>query len=144
MLYETSQQLIREIAQNFVIPKALENIINFDIENEENIRNVDNIYVGPECESFLETLSLECAKEVKFNCLQFYITAVREMMKRLPYKNNIFEQLQFLQPQIALYDEARIKFKDLTLLATCIGNINITNLALSGEYYHPLLIIQKK
>lgn len=35
----------------------------------------------------------------------------------------------FLQPKIVLYDEVRVKFRDLTLIATRIGQIDITKLA---------------
>jgi hypothetical protein len=37
--------------------------------------------VGPECETFVESLFLACRKEIKFACLDFYKTAVREMLK---------------------------------------------------------------
>ena len=61
---------------------------------------VNNVYVGPDCESLLENLSLECAQEIKFKCLDFYITAVQVMLKRLPCKDTFFKQLTFLDPQI--------------------------------------------
>jgi len=86
------------------------------------------VYVGPECESFLETLPLEHAQEIRRHCLDFYITSLREMLKRLPYKDIIFEQLMFLQPNIALYHEGRTKIKDLTLLATRIRDIDLKKL----------------
>ncbi|XP_067217224.1 zinc finger BED domain-containing protein 5-like [Linepithema humile] len=132
-LFENSQQLIREIAQNFIIPEALKCIVNFNINDKKNIKNINNIYVGPECESLLETLSLECAQEIKLNCLEFYITAVRKMLKRLPYRDTVFEQLMFLQPKVALYDESRIQFKNLTFIATRIGDINIDITKLAFE-----------
>lgn len=77
---------------------------------------------------FLQTLPSKCAQEIKLTCLQFYITVVCEMLKRLPYNDIIFQQLMFL-PKIALYDESRIQFKDLTLIATRIGHIDVTQLA---------------
>jgi len=46
--------------------------------------------VRPECESFLET-SLEHAQEIRREYLDFYITSLREMLKRLSYKDIIFE-----------------------------------------------------
>jgi len=56
----------------------------------------------------LETLSLECAQKIRFKCLDFYITAVREMLKRLPFRDSLFQQLTFLDPKIALYHECRL------------------------------------
>ncbi|XP_067214890.1 zinc finger BED domain-containing protein 5-like [Linepithema humile] len=121
-LFENSQQLICEIAQNFIIPEALKCIVNFNINNKKNIKDINMLVRNV---SLLETLFLECAQEIKLNCLEFYITAVREMLKRLPYRDTVFEQLIFLQPKVALYDETRIQFKDLTFIATRIGDINI-------------------
>lgn len=81
-LYKSSQELISKIAQNFVKIDILKDISNLDIDNENNIQNLENVYVGPECESVLETLSLEYSQQIRSKCLDFYITAVREMLKR--------------------------------------------------------------
>jgi len=93
--------------------------------DSNNQKDVNDICVRLECESFLETLPLEHAQEIRRNCLDFYITSLREMLKHLPYKDIIFEQLMFLKPNIALYYEGRTKIKDLTLLATRVGHINL-------------------
>jgi len=47
---------------------ALKNISILNVNDKENIRNTENIYVGPECENFLKTLSCECAQQIKLNC----------------------------------------------------------------------------
>jgi len=126
-IFETSRQLIIDIGKNFLISQMLEDINNITVDSN-NQKDVNDIYVGPECESFLETLPLEHAQEIRRHCLDFYITSLREMLKRLPYKDIIFEQLMFLQPNIALYHEGRTKIKDLTLLATRIGDIDLKKL----------------
>lgn len=84
----------------------------------------------PECENFLNTLSPKCSQQIKLKCLDFYKTAIRQMLKRLPY-NNLFEQLYFLEPKIALYVKGRVKIKDLTYIADQIKSIiiDITKLA---------------
>jgi len=128
-LFENSQQVIQQIAQNFIKFDILEDIINLDIDNKNNIQNIENVYVGPECESFLATLSLECAQQIKLKCLDFYITAVREMLKRLPFRDTLFQQLIFLDPKIALYHAGRLKIKDLTFIAKRVKHIDITKLA---------------
>ncbi|KYM93750.1 hypothetical protein ALC62_15647 [Cyphomyrmex costatus] len=128
-LFENSQQMIRQIAQNFMTLEALKDIVNLDVENENNILSLDNIYVGSECENLLATLPLEEAQEIRVKCLKFYKTAVREMLKRLPYKGAFFQHLTFLNPDIALFDEARIKIKDLSCIAARIAkNINFSTL----------------
>lgn len=110
-------------------PESLQNINTVNINDKTNISNVIDINVGPECECLLATLPLEYACEIRSKCLEFYITAVREMLKRLPYNDNLFQQLIFLDPKIALYDEGRLKVRDLTFIATRIGNIDVTKLA---------------
>lgn len=125
-LYETSKQLVFQFAQNFVNLDVLNDIFILNLNDQKNIKHIDNVYVGSECESFLETLSLECAQQIKFKCLDFYIIAVQEMLKRLPCNDLFFQQLTFLDPKIALYNEGRNKFKDLTHIATRIRHNNIT------------------
>jgi len=108
---------------------SLKSISDLDVNNEQNILNLENIYVGSECESLLESLTLECRQQIKLACLNFYKITVQEMLKRLSYKDPLFEYLTFLEPKIALYDESRIKIKDLTHIARLIvEDIDITKL----------------
>lgn len=128
-LFENSQQIIQQIAKNFIIPEALTNIDDLNIEDETNILHLNDVYVGPECENFLTTLPAECAQEIRVNCLKFYKTTIREMSKRLPYKDIFFQHLSFLNPDIALFDETRIKIKDLSCIDSRIEHINLSKLA---------------
>jgi len=50
-------------------PESLQNINTLNINDIKNILNVDDVYVGPECECLLATLSLEHAREIRFKCL---------------------------------------------------------------------------
>jgi len=126
-LFEDSRQLIIQLTQNFLNFNVFD-ILNLDLNDKKYIRHIDDIYVGPDCESFLKTLPLECMQEIKLKCLDFYVTAVQEMLKRLPCKDIFFEQLTFLDPQIALYDKDRTKIKDLNYIATRVQHINVTQL----------------
>lgn len=128
-LFITSNRLINQIAQNFIIPEALNNIAILNIDDEGNTKDLTDIFVGPECEKFLTTQSLEFTQQIKCKCLDFYKTSLKEMMKRLPYKDAFFEQLNFLEPKVALYIESRNKFKDLSDIAAKIENIDISKLA---------------
>jgi len=86
-LFENSQRLIREIAQNFIMPAFLKDICNLNLDNEEIRQALKYVYVEPDCENFLDTPSFEFVREIKLKCLDFYLTAVREMLKRLPYND---------------------------------------------------------
>lgn len=91
------------MGQNFLLPDALQNTSN-DLLNPQNILPVNSIYVGPECESFILAECPDFYTEVKSKCLNFYVTAVQEMLHRLPYNDEIFRDLRFLDPEIALCD----------------------------------------
>jgi len=112
------------------------------VNDEQNILNIENIYVGLECENLLESLSLEC-RQIKLWLVNKvwldFKTTVQEMLKHLSHKNPLFKHLIFLEPKTALYDESRIKIKDLTHIAIIVKNINITYIyykVLNGKYYH--------
>lgn len=55
------------------------------------------------------------------------------MFKRLPFRDTRFQQLTFLDPKIALYDEGRLKIKDLIFIAKRIKHIDITKLAFEWQ-----------
>jgi len=83
LFFENSQQLICQLSKNFMTLNSLKSINNLNVNNEQNILNLENIYVGSECESFLESLTLECRQQIKLACSDFYKIAVQEMLKRL-------------------------------------------------------------
>lgn len=49
-LFDSSQKIIKQIALNFVKTDALKDIITLEIDNQNNIKNIEEIYVGSECE----------------------------------------------------------------------------------------------
>jgi len=44
-------------------PEILENIINLNIDDENNILHLNDIYVGSECENLSAILASECAQK---------------------------------------------------------------------------------
>ncbi|KYN29362.1 hypothetical protein ALC57_01198, partial [Trachymyrmex cornetzi] len=71
----TSVRLIKQIRKNFILLDALQNISN-DLLNLKNFLPVNYIFVGSECESYLEIECSEFLIEVKYKCLNFYTTAL--------------------------------------------------------------------
>ncbi|KYM96899.1 hypothetical protein ALC62_12436 [Cyphomyrmex costatus] len=115
-LSESSEHLIKQMGYNFLLPHSLQNI-SIDVINPQNFLPTHSIYVGPECESLLELESLEFVIEVKTTCLSFYETALEGMIQRLPYNDEFFRELKFLDPAVALQEESRLTFPDLRNLA---------------------------
>lgn len=127
-LAECSEQIWRQLAQNFIRPELLESSV-VNLEDALIFVPVASVYVGPECEHILEKFESTDAIEVKTNCLQFYKTALKEVQCRLTFKNNVVEKFCFLDAKVALEDSARSKVKDLTTIAMHLGDFDITALA---------------
>lgn len=127
-LANRSESLIKQMGSNFLVPNILSNI-SIDIINPKNFLPLSSIYLGPECESFLQLQSSEFVSEIKSNCQSFYITALQEMIQRLPYNNEICRELLFLDPNVALREESRLIFPDLRNIATHFQVSDITALA---------------
>lgn len=128
--FNNCKTLISQIAINFIAPEALDNIFSLNLDDLDEINfKIQNVYPGPDCEKFLETECVEFAQEIRIKCLQFYKTALKEMLKRLPYKETFLEHLSFLEPNIAFYNESRITVKDLSHIAARFENIDLSKLA---------------
>ncbi|RLU25331.1 hypothetical protein DMN91_001487 [Ooceraea biroi] len=127
-LAESSEHLIKQMGYNFLLPTTL-NTISLDVINPSNFLPVTSIYLGSECESFLQSESSEFITEIKSKCLSFYTTAVKEIIQRLPYNDKIFRELKFLNPNVALREESRLTFPDLRHVAKTFQISDITALA---------------
>lgn len=115
-LAESCEHLIKQMGHNFLVPNTLKNIFA-DVINPQNFLLLAEIYVGPECESFLQLESSDFVMEIKSKCLSFYTTALQKMIQRLPYNDDIFRELRFLDPNVALREEGRRTFPDLRNVA---------------------------
>ena len=115
-----------QLACNFLPPEALDNI---SLQHLDNDINIQNVYLGPDCEEFLKTECVDFAQEIRFKCLQFHKTALKEMFKRLPYKDTFLKDLSFLESNITLYNESRIQVKDLSHIAARFKYIDLSKLA---------------
>lgn len=131
-LSEHSENLIKYIGKHFLSQTCLQNISN-NILDPCNFLPLDAVDVGPECEKFLYNQTPEFSKKIKSTCVQFYITLMEEMLKRLPYNDTLFRGLRFLNGKIALKDEERSNFRDLTDIAAYFGNFDVTALALEWK-----------
>jgi len=89
-LSETSEQLIRQIGQNFLLPDTLNNI-SFEIIKSQNFLSFHEIYLGSEYEMFLKDQTSVFVEKIKVKCLDFYVTAMEEMMKRLPFNDIVIQ-----------------------------------------------------
>lgn len=116
-LVDLSLNLLKSICQNFIKPKFItENIFMIDFKNKENIIPLSEVFVGTECESLLLEQNEDQIIIFKEKCLNFFVTASEEMVKRLPFNNPMYKEIKFIAPNIALDLETRQQFKDLPAL----------------------------
>lgn len=127
-LTKSSEQLIKQIGQNFLLPARLQNISS-DTIHSRNFLPLNELYVGPECEKFLQNQTMQFAQEIKLKCLDFYVSATEDMIKLLPFNDIVLHDLKFLDSKLALSCEGRNVIKDLTNIATYLGTFDVTTLA---------------
>ncbi|XP_066603455.1 zinc finger protein 862-like [Prorops nasuta] len=101
-LVKTSKTLMKQFGQNFLKAEALNEIDNINLHDLKYYLYVDLVYLGMDCEKFLENLPEEDVLEIRTHCLNFYKVSVIEMQQRLPINNAMFKKLEFLDPVIAL------------------------------------------
>lgn len=95
---------------------------------------LENIFLGPEVEEVLqsvpvftdsegrmsrEQLVLQRENEIKtfrFRCLDFYVTAAKEIKSRLPINKPMYKEMRFISPTVALSGDARMELQNLPLL----------------------------
>ena len=109
-LQRESERLVRTLCQNFMKKDSFQKMDTLNPNDPINLLPADEIFLGSECEKLLCPSSDDQRKEVhlfKLRCLQFYQTAVSELMKRLPISDPFFSQIQFIEPNVALSYDSR-------------------------------------
>lgn len=126
-LAKSSEQLIMQIGQNFLLPASLQDI-SLNTVHPKNYLPLNEIYVGPECDKLLQSQKVNFANEVRSKCLDFYISVTKDMIKLLPFNSTVLRNLKFLNFELALSYEGRSTIKDLTNIAARFGTFDTTTL----------------
>lgn len=126
-LSNESKKLFFQILRNFIKPELISVTVN--CSNPDNFLQLENIYVGLECDTFLKTLPNHIENNVRKNCLEFYICASIEMKKRLPINNILFDMMSFIKPMFVLYQDKR--------------NDTLSSLSLLGQKFSNYLDVVK-
>jgi len=100
-----------------------------DFSQKEIQKNINEIFVGSQCEAYLNNLiiedHIEAVLTIQQNCLQFYITAAQEIRKRLPITHNFLIKLQVFDPSISLFDNNReTSFQHVSFIAKYLGGFD--------------------
>lgn len=102
LLQLKSVNLLSQICRNFIKKEYLKNIAtNINFLQKEIQKDINEIFVGEECEKYLDNLIMKNHEDtvitIRQNCLQFYLTAAEEICKRLPVTNDFFLNYKFLE-----------------------------------------------
>jgi hypothetical protein len=134
VLHEQSQILLKDLCSNFIKPEIWmqTNLHEIDVFINNHHLPLNKIKLGIECEAIVEhQMTTDGRNEFIRNCLNFYITATREMQERLPLNNDFFKNLIFLNPAVAFSVEKREQHTvEMKHVATKFANyIDLTNLS---------------
>ena len=130
LLQPKSFQFLITICKHFIKPELLKNIsINFEFLKIEHQKSLNDIYLGTECEKYLDELVTEGHTEVvanvRQNCLQFYITAAQGICKRLPINHSFLSKLKVFEADTALRDPNReVSFNNVSFIAQTFGGFD--------------------
>ena len=105
-LSEESRNLLRTICGNYMKADYICNIEKLSVTEPNYFKNLNEVYVGPECGTFLENLPAEISTEIRKSCLKFYIEAAVQIKTRLPINDGCFDELRFIEPK-KLFEQSK-------------------------------------
>ena len=142
-LQRNSLKLCRILCQNFVKTDSLSSVENINIADPKYFLPLGSVFLGSECEQFLLEKKVSDS-EFRKKCLSCYITSAKEIQKRLPLKNLLFCEMQFLNPEIALEAKGRDILPDLHLLGKQFKDLDYNALTLEWRQLPHILEEEEK
>lgn len=102
---------------------------NFDFSKEDNQKSLNEIYLGDDCEEYLNELITEGHADVvttiRQNCLQFHVTAAQQISRRLPINYQFLCTLKVFESDIALCNiDRKLSFEDVSFVAETFGGFD--------------------
>ncbi|XP_075157987.1 uncharacterized protein LOC142231254 [Haematobia irritans] len=109
IVHSESMKIFLKLGQNCIKKSELK--IDCVVRSPHISVQIEDVFLGLECEEFLKDIPENTVKKIKTDCLQFYLTALEEIQKRLPLKeDSIFKEMEFLNPMAAFSENGK-KFK---------------------------------
>lgn len=139
LLQLKSVDFLSQICENFVKKKYQKDVTNIMLSNTKFQKDTNEIFVGLECEQYLKNLMIEdyvdVVSNVRRTCLQFYLTAAKEIRKRLPITHNFLEKLQVFGPSKSLFgDNRETSFQNVSFIAKTLGLDGLDEKSLKEEW----------
>lgn len=154
LLQPKSLKLLEVICNNFLKSEVLKSSVfpNILFDEIENHKSLSDVNLGSECEEYLCQLMKDgytnIVANVRENCLQFYVTAAKEIFKRLPVNNLFLSNLKVFHPNIVLSNTDKevfnLLFKHVSFVAKTIGGFDEINLKKEWCALHSEFTITEK
>ncbi|KAK3928053.1 CTP synthase [Frankliniella fusca] len=128
-LKEVSLTYLKQLCQNYMRPNVLPSVVTIDVTHPHFQVPLEKVYLGPGLEEALKDIPLPNdpgkseiqlvqmreneIKTFRLRCLDFYVTAAKEMKTYLPLSNKIVDEAKYIEPEVALSVEARTDLPDL-------------------------------
>jgi len=132
VLNRKSLEFLCGICRNFLKPELLSSLKEVDMpefDKTENQISINEIYLGKECQIYLNNLITEGHADIVANirrdCLQFYVTAAQDICKRLPIRDAFLSKLKVCDFNTALRDSNReSSFRDVSYIVSTFGGFD--------------------
>lgn len=121
-IVSSSKQLLKEFCIDYMKLNVIDQVETVNVCYPGNFKELGMIYLGPDCESFLKTLPQEIANEIRKKCLGYYVAGAKDMQERLPLRNNLLQELRFIDPIIALDGTGRESLQGFPCLRVAFNN----------------------
>lgn len=101
VLHREMERLVKVILDCFVKPEYIKDFEINEIlyQDPDNCVNLDEMYLGGGVAEKIETLNSEQRKSFSLKCQEFYVELVRQILKRLDFKNEVIKECQRIDPQ---------------------------------------------
>lgn len=129
-----------KFCQNFIkpaLPKE-EYVVKGNILCTNNYLKLDDVFPGSEAKVLINELSSDEKHDFKTRTFDFYICTVEKMLKRLPIKEDLFTELQFILPSVTFNRNRSTLLSNLHFLSNHYKNLFNCDIGLPIEEWRNL------
>ncbi|KAL6420215.1 hypothetical protein ACFW04_011775 [Cataglyphis niger] len=130
LLQPKSVEFSTTVYKYFLKSEHLNNLCcNIKYDENENQKSLEEVFLGFECEEYLNELlkkgHAEIVTNIRKNCLQFYVTVAEEIRKRLPINDKFLLKLKVIECNLALLNiDRETLFNDVSFIAENFGGFD--------------------
>lgn len=124
-LRNKSIKLLKDVCQNYLADDNIDHITTTKLDDPRIFVPLEKVFLGRQCENYIKNAPpqyLQGFNVLRKKCIDFYVTAAVDMAGRLPSLRDMqFDEMRFIDAQVALSSTARRELPDLPLLGARFG-----------------------